>query len=234
MIAGKPGSYKSVLALNMLLFWANQGLEILHFSADSDEQTVLRRVSSIITGDDAEDVEKAFIANDAARYANSLGPVEYVRFVYRQMEMEAIYNQVECFESMYGAYPNIIFFDNLIDFVERPDDWGGMLLFTKDVDALARETKSHVVILHHAKRREDQDMGKAPADWEIQGKVTQIPRMVLTMGAVQDNVRIACVKNTNGPQDPQAYNPVRFRVRNSLQMIDTMTEYQNGLRCAGT
>jgi hypothetical protein len=234
MIAGKPGSFKSVLALNMLVFWAKQGLEILHFSADSDEGTVMRRVSAILSGDDAEYVERALMTGGQARYIDEMtkvcqcGKVEYPhpldshwRFAYRQMEIDDILNQVECFEAAYGAYPDIAFFDNLIDFVERPDDWGGMLNFTKDLDALAREKKMHVCILHHAKRDKDQDPGKAPADWEIQGKVTQIPRLVFTMGALNGNVQIACVKDTNGPNnDPQGYHKVYLEIGNNLRVIE--------------
>ena len=44
MIAGKPGAFKTVVALNMVAKWAEHGTSVLYFSADGDEFTVVRRL----------------------------------------------------------------------------------------------------------------------------------------------------------------------------------------------
>ena len=59
-----------------------------------------------------------------------------------------------------------------------------------------------------------------------QGKVTQIPRLVLTTAANYQDMLVCCVKNTNGPQDPDAKNPMSFEVGNSLRVQD---DYMGGL-----
>src|ERR1700755_710837 len=54
MIAGVPGAFKSVVALNMVKRWADQNITTMYFSADGDEFTVIRRLAGIITGDSAD------------------------------------------------------------------------------------------------------------------------------------------------------------------------------------
>jgi hypothetical protein len=223
MLAGRPGSYKSIIALNLAVVWAKRGT-VLHFAADSDEATVAKRMVSIITGDSTDSVEKAFEANKVSHYVDALSkPLESMRFVYRQMDMDGIANQVAAFEAVYGDYPDVIFLDNLINFVDRPDDWGGMLLLTKELDGLARETKSHICILHHARIDKDSDSGSPPDDNEIQGRVTQIPRTVITVGARWGQVTLSCEKNTNGPQKMGWLN---FQVLPNFRLIDSTDALQ--------
>ena len=223
MLAGRPGTYKTVIALNLMYGWAKTGMEILYFCADSDEATVAKRVSSIATGDSADVVEKSFNTNNVGRYETALQPIDGVRFVYRQLDMEGIANQVFTFEAVYGDFPDVIFVDNLIDFVPRPDDWGGMLLLTKELKELARETKSHICILHHAKIDGDKDKGTPPKEWEIQGKITQIPETVITVGSRMGIVTLDCVKNRNGPDDT---GWLHFRVSDNFRLTDTTESLQ--------
>ena len=220
MIAGKPGSFKSTIALNMAVYWATHGQDVLYFSADSDEMTVVERISGLVTGDSTQDVERAFSKDEVDKYTRALSQVEYMRFVYRQMDMESIAKQVFTFDAVYGDFPHVIFIDNLVDFVDRPDDWGGMLTLTKEFDSLARETKSHICILHHAKINKEAAIGKAPADWEVQGMVLQKPALVLTIGAGPGYANVACVKNRHGQEDPQAQNAFYFEIDESLRFHD--------------
>lgn len=225
MIAGTPGSFKSVLALNMLAEWARLGIGCLYFSADSEEFTVVKRLGGILTGDPIDLVEKKILQGSPGRYVQALRKIEGAEFEYAQMDMAGIANHVKSYEAIYGAYPEAIFVDNLIDFVESPDDWGGMLIMTRELDALARSTKSHICILHHARLRmndktKQPDYGRPPADYEIQGKITQIPRLVLTVTAANLTVKVACVKNTNGPQYRDGSVSHNFQVLNSMAVKD--------------
>lgn len=229
MIAGAPGSFKSVLALNMLAEWSRHDVGGMYFSADSEEFTVVKRLSGILTGDDIDRVEQKILRGDRRRYEAELKRLKGVEFEYRQMDMQGLANHIKQYEAVYGDYPDVVYIDNLIDFVDSPDDWGGMLVMTRELDALAREIKSHICILHHAKLRTDSPNGKQqssysrgrpPADWEIQGKVTQIPRLVLTVAAENLSLKVACVKNTNGPQSRDASFAIDFQVLNSMQVKD--------------
>ena len=222
MVAGAPGSFKSVMALNMAASWsARNGVSVLYFSADSDEYTVGRRIAGILTGQSQAKVEEC-IATDAHYYDHEFESLGDIQFVYDQMDVEGVKNHIEAFEVIYGAYPEVIFIDNLIDFAESPDDWAGMLLFIRAMDAVARKTKAHICILHHAKIRiENKRAGWPPGDWEISGKVTQLSRLVITVAAEDRRLYWAPVKNTNGPQDREANTRYGFYVTESMRIKDT-------------
>jgi KaiC/GvpD/RAD55 family RecA-like ATPase len=222
MIAGVPGSFKSVLALNMAAHWsARQGMSVLYFSADSDEYTVGRRVAGILTGEQTKLVESN-MQIDAHYYDNELKALGDIEFVYDQLDADGVKDHIEAFELVYGAYPEIVFIDNLIDFADSPDDWAGMLLFIRSMDAVARKTKAHICILHHAKiRTENKRAGWPPGDWEISGKVTQLSRLVITVAAEDRRLYWAPVKNTNGPQDREAQMRYGFFVTESMRIKDT-------------
>lgn len=217
MLAGTPGSFKSVLALNMMCTWAKLGKSILYFSADSDEMTVFRRVSGILTGDDSATVE----ANaKSARYRDIVSETlgGHVVFEYANLTMDGIWDRMKAFEAINGAYPDVMFLDNLMDFTAAGDEWAEMREMTKDLDAMARETMTHIVILHHA--GDQAPVGIPPARSFIQGKVTQKSRLVLSLAANQAGVMIACVKNTNGPQDPSGATFTGMVVDTSLRILD--------------
>ena len=221
LIAGTPGSFKSIFALNMLTKWA-QDRSVLYFSADSDEFTVAKRLASILTNDTNDTVEERMSEPGDWRdhYVNSLRAVDGARFVYNPLSFETIQTNLAAFEEVNHAFPEVVFVDNLIDTVEDPDDWGGMIHFIKQMDILSRETRSHVCILHHASESWAQSHpGLPPPSAFVQGKVNQIPRMVLTMAAEDSQwLRIACVKNTNGPMDATAKSYMEFRVEPSLRV----------------
>jgi len=227
MIAGKPGSFKSVLALNMVATWAECNKSILYFSADSDERTVAKRMSAILTGDADTLVERRFADKDTGRYVAALERLCNVHFVYESLDMAGIASRFASFEAVYGEWPDVAFIDNLIDYADSAGDWVSQIELTKQLDVLARETRAHICILHHAKVDRD-NSGRPPADYEIQGKVTQIPRLVLTCAASDMALYIACVKNTNGPQDPLAQSFMQFWVHENLAVDDISYGMETG------
>ena len=230
MIAGTPGSFKSVLALNMAAMWAGKGVRSLYFCADSDEATVITRLSGIITGENFGTIERRIIDGDRDRYTKTLDNALSMRaeFEYERMVgIEEIALHVKSYEAVYGAYPDVIFLDNLIDYVSNQMAWDEMQELQGELDALAKMTSSHICILHHAKLKDDfpkkdgtTTSGFPPADWEIQGKITQKPRMILTIAASGMAVKIAVVKNSLGPQSRNADTTWDFSVFDSMQMRD--------------
>lgn len=228
LVAGTPGSYKSVFALNMVVAWAKAGIGSLYFSADSDEFTVCKRLAGIVTGDSIGLVEKRMMAGERQPYEAALRKLHGVEFEYKQMDMHGIACHVKSYEAIYGGYPDAIFIDNLIDFADAPDDWGSMLVMLKDLDQLAKEVKAHICVLHHARLRgssakgaSSAEPGRPPADWEIQGRLTQIPRLALTLAADGTSLRAAFVKNTNGPQFRDGSVSVGFQVLSSMRIDET-------------
>lgn len=219
MIAGAPGSFKSILALNMLTKWSSNH-NILYFSADSDEQTVARRLSGILTDHDSQVVE-AHMDDSSWRshYQGVLASQDNAKFVFSALNPDVIEQHLAAFEALNGDYPDVVFIDNLIDAVEDPTDWGGMISFIKEMDKLSRKMSAHFCILHHASESWAQNNpGMPPPSSYIQGKVNQIPRLVLTTAAQQTMLNVACVKNTNGPMFPNAQQYMTFVVQPSLRV----------------
>jgi hypothetical protein len=218
MIAGAPGSFKSVLALNLLTIWARAGMAGLYFSADSDEFTVAKRTGGILTGEPVERVEYDMTRGDVAAYTDAMRVMDNVHFVYAQMFMDGIANHVKAFEAVYGGWPDVVFVDNLMNYADSAGEWESMREMTRELDSLARETSAHIVVLHHASETASYD--RPPPRDKIQGKVTQVPRLVLTVAARGLALYWSCVKNTNGPQDPSASVMSEFLVRPSMQVED--------------
>lgn len=240
MIAGTPGSYKSVLALNMITTWAHKGVSSLYLSADADEFTVVRRLSGITTGDGIDVVENNIIRKNAEKYEQALGRLEGVEFEYEQFDMDNIAYRVKSYEQIYGAYPDVVVLDNLIDFVSSPMAFDEMLVLIKALDAFSKEIKCHVLILHHAKLQGGANNAnrapnaapransQPPADWEIQGRLTQLPRLALTLAAGGFNLNMACVKNTNGPQYRDASHTIEFHVNQNMRVLESYANHRNG------
>src|ERR1700744_2867829 len=229
LIAGTPGSFKSVIALNMLTTWAKQGVNCLYFAADSDEVTVVNRLTGIVTGVNIERVERQMMEDRGKREEYQVRLEEAlpgVEFEYEQMDFEDVVRHVKSYEAAYGGYPDVIFIDNLIDFVDSPTDFGGMLEFIRAMDGLSKEIKAHICILHHAKLRDtkgddaEKDPLQPPADWEVQGRITQLSRLVLTICAVGLHVNMSVVKNTLGPQTRDASRRFGFEVYSSMQVAE--------------
>lgn len=224
MIAGKPGAFKSTLALNLLVRWVGSGHSAVYFSVDSDEFTVARRLAGIMTGAEAQKVDTDFLAGRHADYMPSLKQFGNVRFEYRSMEMDDIADRLAAYEAVHGSYPGIVFIDNLIDFSESSDDWSRMIDMLREFDALARETRSHICVLHHASEGYGNACDPVPRA-AIQGKVSQIPRLILTVAASGSALAVCCVKNTNGPQYPDANHWMPFSVQPSLKITDDSGDY---------
>jgi AAA domain len=221
MVAGAPGSFKSVLALNIVVGWASAGKRVLYFSMDSDEATVAKRVSGILSGESVETVEYKMARGGQAHYAEQLAKLDSVQWIYDQADIDAIALHMRAFEAVHGAWPDAVFVDNLIDTVDDPTNYGGMIQVLRDLDALAREMQSHVCVLHHSSEAWAKDHpGLPPPSWAVQGKVNQIPRLVLTVGANGLALSLAPVKNTNGPSDPTAKVNLPFLVQPSMRVED--------------
>lgn len=242
MIAGTPGSFKSVLALNMVATWAKSGISTMYFCADSDEFTVAKRMAGIITGENFELIERRMIQGGRAQYREVLRELAGVEWEWEQMDFPEITRRIKQYEAVYGGYPDAIILDNLIDYVSSPMAWDEMSELIRDLDGLSKEIKSHVLILHHAKLpskgfNKDEDekpQGTPPADWEIQGKMTQKVRLAITTAAVGMHVKLACVKNTLGPQFRDASVVHDFQIYNSMQAKDLMNNIDKPKVWAGT
>lgn len=219
LVAGWPGAFKSTFALNNLMLWARDpDFVALYVSADSDEHTVGKRCSAIMSGDAMTTVEKTIREGG---YDSYLGRLANIHWEFRALKMEQIDERMEAIRKIHGKMPDLLVIDNLMNMVENPTDYGGQMTLTRDLDTLARAAAAHVMILHHTHEKPpERDVPTRPqAIWEIHGKVNQFPRLVLTLAARQNaehteaTLMVACVKNTNGPSDRTGREYSDFTIR---------------------
>jgi hypothetical protein len=200
----------------MLVSWVQQGMTAVYFAADSDEDEAARQVYGIITDTGTEEVDQLFRSRQYSEITPVLRTMSAARFEYRALNIDGIAERLAAYEQVHGDYPDVVFIDNLINFASSSQDWGGMIDLQNELKALAFETKSHMCVLHHV--TDGWPSGAPVPRSAIQGKVTQIPTLVLTVAAAGLQLAIASVKNRGGPAWPNADKWMNFQVHPSMRI----------------
>jgi hypothetical protein len=139
-------------------------------------------------------------------------------------------DEVSAFETMWGRSPTLIVVDNLMDIaIDGHEEFAGMRQVMKELKYLARDTNACVLVLHHTK---EGALGyPCQPRSALQGMVSQIPAMVLTVGQMiqgQDiYLCVAPVKNRYGKADHsgQTYVSLSFDPA-SMYLEDTVRDYR--------
>jgi hypothetical protein len=112
--------------------------------------------------------------------------------------------EVSAFETMWGRSPTLIVVDNLMDIAtDGGEEFAAMRQVMKELKYLARDTNACVLVLHHTKEGA-QGFPCQPRS-ALQGMVSQVPAMVLTVGQMMQGpdayLCVAPVKNRYGKAD---------------------------------
>lgn len=224
MLAGPPGGGKTALALIMAL---SMGVPCLYVAADSDETVMAARVGAALSGHRYGDVRQAIEHGLFDELYGRLVSQHPIRFLFDPSEpsLQDISHALTAYLELWGSYPELIVVDNLINIrSEGADEWTGLRRVAKDLHWLARKTKAAVLVLHHTSEG-DHDWKGAPARKEIQGKISQLPSVILTVS--QDGMglmSVAVVKQRSGAADPQAKDPISLIIDFSrMRVYDTNT-----------
>lgn len=210
MIAGSPGAGKTMLALDMAI---RMNVPTLYISADSDEVTMRVRAAAILSGHDQGTIRQVL---DYGMFKEVYGhylaglPIKFM-FDPSEPSMDDIFNALEAFKEVEGEMPKLIIIDNIMNMeIDGNNEWAGMRMASKDLQFLSRKTRACVVALHHTSEQDPRWITSAPPASAIQGKITQLPSMVLTVASVDNQMFVAVVKQRFGDRDPGATNPFRF------------------------
>lgn len=198
MVAAPPGAGKSSLGMDIA---AKIKRPTLYFSADSTELTQAARLGATLTGRYMFDVEQQIMA-DPEWAAQVLKAVDHIRWSFESSPtFDDIGLEVEAFEEVWGEPPHLIVVDNLTDVVDDGGDEFSALRYTmKGLKFLARSSNACVLVLHHTS--ESDEGNPCPPRRSIHGKVSQMPALILTIGAERGGfMPVACVKNRQGPAD---------------------------------
>jgi predicted ATP-dependent serine protease len=196
MIAGQPNSGKSLLAL---FYAVKSGVPTLYISADTDAYTTAIRAAAVITGSQVNTVEEAFTSGAGYEfYEEELSTLKHLRFDFDPSPtLDDIQLSIQAYGEAFGEYPHLLIIDNLLNIAALHDnEWTGMRDIAKAMHHIARETDAAVFMLHHTTEAEGRPE-LPPSRKSIQGKISQLPEMILTVAMDHDTseYRIACVKN---------------------------------------
>lgn len=233
LVAAPPNGGKS-------LFYMNYAIEAkvpsLILSADQDEVTSFLRAAAIVSGERTSDLEAglwskdpAVLAKAKARIHDALQPLDFLRFGFDPSPTrDDIADEVAAFTECWGNSPDLVVVDNLMNIqAEHDNEWGGMRDLMKDFHHIARVSGAHVMVLHHTAEDDKNPYAKPPARKQIQGKVSQLPELILTCVLNPENgeFRLACVKNRSGEHDAtgETYMTM-FAVPERMRILEDRTK----------
>jgi hypothetical protein len=225
MLAGPPGAGKTMVALIAALRMA---VPTLYVSADSDEDTMAARAAAAITGHPVASVAETI---QYGLFRSEYGPLVEampIRFVFDPSDptVDDIALALTAWLEVRGTAPHLIVVDNLLNLKsEDSNEWQGMRQVCKDMHFFARKTKACVMLLHHTSEQDASHIETAPPRSAIQGKVSQLPALILTMANSNGELFVGVVKNRHGPSDPMARNPYRMLIDfTNCRIIDDVTQ----------
>ncbi|WP_367135754.1 AAA family ATPase [Saccharothrix sp. HUAS TT1] len=208
MIAGRSGTQKSGLAL----FWvAQMNLPTLYFSADMSAFTASSRLASMFTGDTTEMVEAGMAAggHHRQRYLDALGPSRITFSFGSPISWQGVDEEIEAYIELWNAYPQVIVFDNLMDFDGAESDYTEQMAVMSSATELARATGATVILLHHASDKSweaKSDPWAPPSRDQVKGGLSEKPELSLSVALDPTSMvyKIAVIKQRMGPCDPTA------------------------------
>ena len=229
VIAGTPGAGKSSIALHIA---ARLKQPTLYFSADTNAHTMAMRLVAMRSKIN-QSVAEQILKTDPNKAAEILKEYNHLYWSFEPSPtLKDLDEEVSAFETMWGRSPTLIVVDNLMDIaIDGHEEFAGMRAVMKELKYLARDTNAAVLVLHHT--QEGAQGYPCQPRSALQGKVAQIPAMVLTVGQMTHGIDtylcVAPVKNRYGKADPTgatyltlSFDPANMHledvIRDSTQM----------------
>ena len=137
--------------------------------------------------------------------------------------------EVAAYAEMHGEFPRVIVIDNMLNLVgESEDEWASHRDHAKVIHKLTRITKAAVIVLAHMGEDKVDPSSHPQPRTKLQGKVSHLPKVILSLAFNGEVLKVAAVKNRFGPGDASGktyvelvVDPARnqfFNSRNDFQM----------------
>ncbi len=223
LLAGGPGSMKTITALNFV----NQlRVPTMYISNDSTQFTIIDRVLSLLM--DSESVfSKNVINNDPDRAAVALRAWEKIQFDFDSKPSVAdMTTNCHAFYEIHGSFPKLMVCDILMNVdhegVAEQNYWRLM----PELKEMASDMKMAMLAVHHTS--ESAKGNPCPPMSSIMGKANQLPELIITQAprTADDGemeIAYAVVKNRNGPSDVSGekfftlpVNPSKFKISEAI------------------
>lgn len=209
LIAAAPGTFKSVVASNLVI---GSGVGSQYIGMDIDPSTWATRAVKTLSGV-IDGAERAVLAGEEW-VADTLAQIPWVSLDFPSSpDMTEIILRVFAYAEMHGTFPELIVIDNLADIAFEDTEYNGYKLIMDELTKLARLSKAAVVALHHVTGVYEDGSTSIPLSG-LQYKLGKKPSLVLTLnrGVRDDQLWVSVVKNRYGPADPSGIS-VRAELR---------------------
>lgn len=208
MVAGRSGTQKSGFAL----FWvAQMNLPTLYFSADMSAFTASSRLASMATMDTTEMVEAGMAEGGKYRqgYIDALASSNITFSFGSPISWRAVDEELEAYVELWDRYPEVLVFDNLMDFEGAESDYTEQMAVMQGCTEIARHTGATVIILHHASDKNWEaktNPWAPPSRDQVKGGLSEKPELSLSVALDPTSLayNVACIKQRMGPCDPTA------------------------------
>lgn len=218
MIAGPPGSMKTLFTLNMVNEMGK--IPTLYHSSDSDDFTMASRAFSMRTGTPGEDAED-LVLNTPDAAVEALRELSHVKWSFHAAPtLDHMWNTAEAFREVHGEYPHHTVIDILMDVdyegASEQNYWGLMA----ELKVMARDQQTALTIVHHTS--EGAKAGSPPPRAAIMGKANQLPTLILTLwgDGHAGTLDVAVVKNRFGPGDAMAKKTFRMSAQPGISLVE--------------
>jgi len=222
MVAAAPNAGKSMFAL---IYAIKAKVPTLFFSADTDTTTVMMRAAAHSSGHNQMTVEQSLSA-DSHYYDKHFDKLSHIKWVFDSSpSLDDIELEIKAYVELYGEAPQLIVVDNLMNVAAETDnEWAGLRAIMMELHDMARKTEACVLVLHHVSEQTEYGSPTRPSHRRaIQGKVSQLPALILTLGydAINGDLNIAAVKNRFGPHTADGSDYITLKVNyGSCQISD--------------
>lgn len=223
MIAGPPGSMKTVLMLNLIKMMGSN-VPTLYHSSDSDDFTMATRVVAMQTGMTTDEAELIVLTNPKLAQA-ALKDMSYVKWNFHAAPtLELMWYEAEAYRELYGEYPHHTVVDILMDVDYEGASEQSYWALMSEFKVLAREQNTSLTIVHHTS--ESAKGGTPPPRSAIMGKANQLPTTILTLwgDAFKETLDVAVVKNRFGPQDAMGKKFFTMKAMPAVCSIEELLE----------
>lgn len=221
MLAGPPGSMKTVKTLNMV---NNMKVPTLYHSSDSDSFTMASRSLSMLTGERTDETEVWVLAR-ADMAGKVLKDMDFVRWSFMSSPtLDHMRLEAEAFRELKGEYPHLTVIDIMMDINYEGAGEQNYWALMAELKDMAREQETAILVVHHTS--ESAKAGSPPPRSAIMGKANQLPTLILTLwgDAHAGTLDVATVKNRFGPQDPMAKRFFKMKADPGICLIEEMEQ----------
>jgi RecA-family ATPase len=228
LLTGMPKAGKSLFGL----WWVKQmGLPTLYFSADMDSHEALTRLAASQTGTPSDMVATHLLQDGGPEFYQEA--VENLPIQWSFDSAPTLWDvaeELDAYVEAHGVWPEVIVIDNLMNVVgesDGDDPTVGMQGILKELHGLARTTGAAIFVLHHVSEAVQTDATIPAPRRGVQGKVSQLPEIVLTVALDPSNNRfgVACVANRGGACDPTGKRFVKLKSEPNLCRFSHWTGY---------